>query len=156
MAENTKLVTKNRKAFHDFHMLERFEAGIALVGTEVKALRDGRANLKDSYARIENGELVLHGMHIGPYEMGNRFNHEARRPRKLLVHKREILRLMGRVDEKGLTLVPISVYFKRGIAKVEIALAKGKKEYDKREDIAQRDADREVKRALKAAQQMQD
>ena len=149
MPEGVKIVTKNRKAFHDFHILETLEAGIALQGTEVKSLRDGLANLKDSYARIDAGEAVLHGMHISPYESGNRYNHPPERPRKLLLHKREIMRLRGRVEERGLTLVPLSIYFRRGKAKVELALAKGKKEYDRRDAITKREIDREVERSLK-------
>ena len=151
MSENVKIVTKNRKAFHDYHILETNEAGLALVGTEVKAVRDGRVNLTDCYARIQRGEMILHGMHIGTYDHGNRFNHEPMRPRKLLLHKREIRRLTSRVQERGLTLVPLKVYFRRGKAKVELALAKGKREYDKRETIAKREAKREVARALKEA-----
>ena len=153
MAEGIKIVTTNRKAFHDYHILEITEAGIALVGTEVKSVREGRVNLKDCHARIESGEMILHGMHISAYDHGNRYNHDPERPRKLLLHKNEIWRLMSRVQERGLTLVPLKVYFKRGRAKVELALAKGKREYDKREAIAQREADRDVARALKEAQQ---
>jgi len=153
MPEGVKIVTKNRKAYHDFHILETMEVGIALVGTEVKSMRDGRVNLKDSYARIDRGEVVLHGMHVSPYEAGNRYNHEPERPRKLLLHKREIMRLVGRVEERGLTLVPLSVYFRRGKVKVELALAKGKKEYDKREAIMRREAEREVSRVVKENQQ---
>ena len=152
MPENIKIVTKNRKAFHDYHILETNEAGIALVGTEVKAMRDGRISLNDCYARIQNGELILHGMHIGTYDHGNQFNHEPLRPRKLLLHKAEIRKLISRVQERGFTLVPLKVYFKRGKAKVELALAKGKKEYDKREAIAEREAQRDVARVLKEAQ----
>ena len=150
MADGMKLITKNRKAWHDYFILEQMEAGIALQGTEVKSLRAGRANLKDSYARVQEGELWLFGVHISPYEQGNRYNHDPERPRKLLLHKREIWRLMGRVQEKGLTLVPLSLYFKRGNVKVELGLAKGKAEHDKREAIAQRESDREIARALKS------
>jgi SsrA-binding protein len=144
-----KVVCENRKARHDYFILETFEAGIVLTGTEVKSLRAGRGNLKESYARVENGELWLYDMHISPYEQGNRFNHEPKRPRKLLMHKGEIMRLWGRTREKGLTLVPLRCYFKDGRAKVEIALAKGKKLYDRREEIAAREAKREVERALR-------
>lgn len=144
-----KVVTVNRKARHEYHVLETYEAGIALKGTEVKSLRSGKANLQDSFARIESSELILYNMHISPYEQGNRFNHEPKRPRKLLMHKREIMRLLGKTQEKGLTLVPLKVYFTRGRAKVELALAKGKKVYDKREAIKARDARREMDRALK-------
>lgn len=144
-----KVVCENRKARHDYFILETFEAGMVLTGTEVKSLRAGRGNLKESYARVENGELWLYDMHISPYEQGNRFNHEPKRPRKLLMHKGEIMRLWGRTREKGLTLVPLRCYFKDGRAKVEIALAKGKKLYDRREEIAAREAKREVERALR-------
>lgn len=144
-----KVVTVNRKARHEYHILESYEAGIALKGTEVKSLRAGKANLQDSFARIENSELILYNMHIAQYEQGNRFNHEPKRPRKLLMHKREIMRLLGKTQEKGLTLVPLKVYFNNGRAKVELALVKGKKVYDKREAIKARDARREMDRAMK-------
>lgn len=145
-----KVVTVNRKARHDYHILETYEAGIALTGTEVKSLRAGRANLQDSFARVENTELFLYNMHISPYDQGNRFNHEPKRTRKLLMHKKEILRLLGKSREKGLALIPLKVYFNdRGKAKVELALARGKKVYDKREDMAARDAKREMERALR-------
>jgi len=140
----------NRKARHDYHILETFEAGIALVGTEVKSLREGKGNLKDSFARVENGELFLYNMHISPYEKGNIFNEDPLRTRKLLMHKKEIHRLAGQVKEKGLTLIPLKVYLnERGLIKVELALAKGKALYDKREDIKRRDANREVEKAFK-------
>jgi SsrA-binding protein len=142
-------IAENRKARHDYFVEETLEAGIALVGTEVKACRAGRVNLRDAYAQVQNGELFLHNMHIGPYEQGNRFNHEPLRTRKLLAHKQEILRLFSKVREKGYTLVPLRLYFKKGRVKVEIALAKGKRHYDKREDIAARDVQREVARALR-------
>lgn len=145
-----KTVTVNRKARHEYHVLETHEAGLALKGTEVKSLRAGKANLQDSFARVENGELILYNMHISHYEQGNQFNHEPKRPRKLLMHKREIMRLLGKTQEKGLTLVPLKVYFTRGRAKIELALAKGKKVYDKREAIKARDAKREMERAMKA------
>ncbi|SHE28656.1 SsrA-binding protein [Desulfofundulus australicus DSM 11792] len=145
-----KVVTVNKKARHDYHILETYEAGIALTGTEVKSLRAGRANLQDSFARVENAELFLYNMHISPYDQGNRFNHEPKRTRKLLMHKKEILRLLGKSREKGLALIPLKVYFNdRGKAKVELALARGKKVYDKREDMAARDAKREMERALR-------
>jgi len=144
-----KVVTENRKARHEYHIIETFEAGLVLTGTEVKSLRAGRANLQDSFARVENAELLLYNMHISPYDQGNQFNHEPKRTRKLLMHKAEILRLVGKTREKGLALVPLKVYFKRGIAKVELALARGKKMYDRREDIAARDARREIDRAIK-------
>lgn len=139
----------NRKARHEYHIDETYEAGIALTGTEIKSIRAGKANLQDSYARVENGELILYNMHISPYEQGNRFNHEPKRPRKLLMHKREIMRLLGLTREKGLSLIPLQLYFKRGWVKVELALARGKKKFDKREDIAARDAKREMDRAMK-------
>ncbi|MFZ5753261.1 MAG: SsrA-binding protein SmpB [Bacillota bacterium] len=144
-----KVVTENRKARHDYFIEETYEAGIALTGTEVKSLRAGKANLKDSYARVENGEMFLFNMHISPYEQGNRFNVDPLRARKLLLHKGEINRLFGKVMQQGLTLVPLKVYFKRGRAKVEIALAKGKKLHDKRDAIAEKDARREMDRALR-------
>jgi len=148
MAE--KIVTVNRKARYDYFILETFETGIVLKGTEVKSLRTGQANLKDSYALVENGELFLHNMHISAFEKGNRFNHEPKRKRKLLMHKREIMRLLGHTKEKGLSLIPLKVYFnERGKAKVELALTRGKKTYDKREDMAKRDAKREMERAVK-------
>ena len=144
-----KTVTENQKARYEYHILETYEAGLALTGTEVKSLRTGKANLQDSYARVENAELMLYNMHISPYEQGNRFNHEPKRTRRLLMHKQEIMRLLGKTREKGLALVPLKVYFKNGLAKVELALAKGKKLYDRREDVAKRDAKREMDRAVK-------
>ncbi|MBN1884881.1 MAG: SsrA-binding protein SmpB [Candidatus Krumholzibacteriota bacterium] len=145
-----KIIATNRKARHEYHIIETIEAGIVLVGTEVKALRDGRANLRDSYAAIEREELFLYNTHISHYEQGNRFNHEPTRTRKLLVHAKEIKRLIGKTQEKGLTIVPLRLYFTdRGIVKVELGLARGKKSYDKRRDIAERDAKRELDRALK-------
>lgn len=149
MAEGVKLITRNRKAWHDYFILEQVEAGIALQGTEVKSLRAGRANLKDSFARVRDGEVWLYGAHISTYEQGNRYNHDPERPRKLLLHRREITRLRVRAEEKGLTLVPLSLYFKRGTAKVELAVAKGKAEHDKRHAIARRESQREIERAMK-------
>ena len=149
MKEEIKTVAENRKARHDYHIEETIEAGIALQGTEVKSLRLGQANLRDSYAAVEKGEVLLYNVHISPYSHGNRFNHEPLRTRKLLLHRAEIRRLIGRVREKGYTLVPLKIYFKRGKAKVELALARGKKLYDKREDIAKRDARRDMERALR-------
>jgi SsrA-binding protein len=146
-----RVVTTNRKAHHDYHILDKIEAGIVLVGTEVKSLRAGRINLKDSYAEIRGDELFLVGVHISPYEQGNRFNHEPERLRKLLLHRQEILRLGLKVREKGLTLVPLRVYFKNNRVKIELALVKGKRAYDKRAAIAQREARRELDRALKEA-----
>lgn len=144
-----KTICQNRKARHNYHILETYEAGMVLKGTEVKSLRAGRANLKDSYARVQDGELWLENMHISPYEQGNRFNHDPTRARKLLMHKGEIMRLWGKTREKGLALVPLRVYFKNGRAKVELALAKGKKLHDKREEIAKRDAEREIARVAR-------
>lgn len=143
-----KVIADNRKARHDYFIEDTMEAGIVLVGTEVKSLRLGRVNLRDSFARIENGEVFLHGLHISPYEQGNRFNHDPLRPRKLLLHKREIRRLIGKTKEEGYTLVPTRLYFSRGKCKVELALAKGKKLHDKRESIARRDAQRRARQAL--------
>ena len=154
MAEKQiKIVTENRKARHDYFIEETYEAGIALTGTEVKSLRAGRANLKDSYAQVQNGEMFLFNMHISPYEQGNRFNVDPVRPRKLLLHKSEINRLFGKVMQQGLTLVPLKVYFYKGRAKVELALARGKKVYDKRSVMAEQDAKREMERALRGKEQ---
>lgn len=144
-----KVATENRKARHDYFIEETYEAGIALTGTEVKSLRAGRANLKDSYAQVDNGEMYLFNMHISPYEQGNRFNVDPVRARKLLLHKSEINRLFGQVKQQGLTLIPLKIYFKRGKAKVELALARGKKQYDKREALAAKDAYREVERVMR-------
>ena len=148
-----KVVTTNRKAHHDYHILDRIEAGIVLQGTEVKSLRAGRINLKDSYAEFRDGELFLIGAHISPYEQGNRANHEPERERKLLLHRREILRLGLKAREKGLTIVPLRVYFKSNRVKVELALVKGKRAYDKRVAIASREAKRDLDRAFKDARQ---
>ncbi len=147
---SVKVVTENRKARHDYHIEETFEAGIALTGTEVKSLRAGKANLKDSYAQADNGEMYLFNMHISPYEQGNRYNVDPVRARKLLMHRAEINRLYGKVKQQGLTLVPLRVYFKRGRAKIELALARGKKTYDKREALAKKDAQREIERNMRA------
>ena len=147
-----KIACENRKARHDYFIHEAYEAGLELFGTEVKSLRAGKANLKDSYAEIKNGELFLQNMHISPYEQGNIFNHEPLRPKRLLMHKGEILKLFGKTREKGFTLIPLKVYFKRGRAKVELALASGKHTYDKRQDLAAKAAKREVERALKDRQ----
>jgi SsrA-binding protein len=144
-----KIVTENRKARHEYHILETFEAGLVLTGTEVKSLRGGKSNLQDSYARVENAELMLYNMHISQYAQGNQFNQEPKRTRKLLMHKQEIMRLLGKTREKGLALVPLKVYFKNGLAKVDLALAKGKKMYDRRDDIAERDAKRDMDRVMK-------
>jgi len=148
-----KLIAHNRKARHDYDILEKIEAGLVLTGTEVKALRVGRANLKDSFARIEQGHAVLQNMYIGPYDQGNIRNHDPTRLRRLLLHRYQIRRLVGRVSEKGLTLVPLSLYFNdKGIAKVELGLARGRKTYDKREAVAEREAQREIERALRQSQ----
>lgn len=145
-----KLVAQNKKARHDYHILDSIETGIVLLGTEVKSLREGRANLRDSFAVIEDGEVILKGLHISPYSHTSESKLDPRRDRKLLLNKREIRKLIGKVQEKGHTLVALKIYFnKRGLAKVELGLAKGKKQYDKRQDIAKRDADREVQRAMK-------
>ena len=149
MPDGTKTIVQNRKARHDYAILDSFEAGIELRGTEVKSLREGRANLKDSHARVENNEAFLVNLHISEYEQGNKYNHDPTRRRKLLLHKHEINRLRSRVEERGLTLVPLKLYFKRGKVKVELAVAKGKREHDRRHDIAKRDAQREMQRALK-------
>lgn len=144
-----KVVARNRKARYDFHILKTWEAGIVLKGTEVKSLRLGKVTIKDSYARVENGEVVLYNLHISEYKNKGYSDHNPTRSRKLLLHKREIRKLKGSVEEKGLTLIPLQVYFIRGKAKIELALAKGKKTYDKRKDIARRDSDREVKKVLR-------
>ncbi len=151
-----KVVATNRKAFHDYHIEERLEAGIVLKGTEVKSLREGQVNLKDSYASVDHGELVLHHCHISPYSHGNIMNHDPVRPRKLLLHRKEINKLLGKTQQKGLTLVPLRIYFSpRGLAKVELALAKGKKQYDRREAIKAREVGREVERAIKGSRRAQ-
>jgi len=148
--EGEKVVCVNRKARHDYHIEEVFEAGLVLTGSEVKSLRDGRANLKDSYGRILKDEAFLLNAHISPYPAANRFNHDPTRTRKLLLHKQEIRRLAGKVQERGLTLIPLKLYFKNGRAKVELALARGKKLYDKRESLRKKAAQREIERSLKS------
>lgn len=144
-----KMVAKNSKAYHDYFVEEKLEAGIELFGTEVKSIRQGNINLRDAYCIVKDGELFVHGMHISPYEKGNIFNRDPRRIRRLLMHKREILRLFGRVKQDGYALVPLSVYLNNARVKVEIGLCKGKKQYDKREDEARKDAKREIDRTLK-------
>ncbi len=145
-----RVIATNRKAYHDYFIEEKFEAGIVLTGTEVKSLRDGRANLQDSYASVNDGEVFLHHCHISPYSHGNLMNHDPLRERKLLLHKKEINKLLGKTQQKGLTLVPLRIYFsERGKVKVEIGLAKGKKQHDRRESIKAREAGREVERAIK-------
>ena len=149
--KGVKYISDNRKARHDYFIHETYEAGIALTGTEVKSLRQGKVNLKDSFCRIENGEVLLLGMHISPYEKGNIFNKDPLRPRKLLVHRYEINKIVGKIDQKGYTLVPLQIYFKGSLVKVEFALAKGKKLYDKRADIAKKDTRREAEREFKVS-----
>jgi len=144
-----KIICNNKKAFHDYFIDEKIEAGLVLRGTEVKSLREGRANLKDAFARVENGEAWLHGFHISPYTHGTAFNHEPERTRKLLLHKKEVLRLYAKIREKGLAVVALRVYFKAGRAKVELGLARGKRKYDKRQTIKERDDQRDIERAMK-------
>ena len=145
-----KLIADNRKAFHDYHVLDQWEAGLALLGTEVKAIREGRVNLRDSYARLDNGEVWLMNVHISPYSHSGYSFHEERRQRKLLLHAHEIQKLTGKIKEKGLTLVPLQLYFKQGLVKVALALVKGKQAHDKRETIRRREVDRETRAAVKA------
>lgn len=147
--KGTKLIANNKKAFHDYFIEDKFEAGIALVGTEVKSLRMGKCSIKESFIGIEHEEVFIYHMHISPYEKGNIFNKDPLRTRKLLLHKYEINKLIGRIKEKGYTLVPLQVYFKDSLVKVEIGLARGKKLYDKREDIAKKDIKREAERDFK-------
>ncbi len=149
MAETGKVLATNRKAYHDYHIEETHEAGVVLTGTEIKSVRAGSINLRDSYAQVRNGEMWLMNAHVAPYEPASRQNVDPYRDRKLLMHRKEILRLFGRVQEKGLTLIPLRVYLKKNKAKVEIGLARGKKQYDKREAIAKRDSAREIQRAVK-------
>ena len=146
---DTRIIADNRKARHDYFVIETYEAGIELFGTEVKSLRAGGFNLKDSYCEIDKGEMFALGVHISPYEQGNIFNREPLRPKKLLLHKAEIMKLTGLVSREGYTLVPLSLYFKGSRVKMALGLCKGKKNYDKREDIARRDADRDIERAMK-------
>lgn len=148
-AHGTKLIANNKKAFHDFFILDTYEAGISLAGTEVKSLRMGKCSIKESFIRIENGEVYIYGMHISPYEKGNIFNKDPLRPRKLLLHKAEINKLHGKIKEKGMAIVPLKVYFNGSLVKVEIGLARGKKLYDKRDDIAKKDQKREAERDFK-------
>ena len=146
---NGKLIANNKKAYHDYFILDTYETGISLAGTEVKSLRMGKCSIKESFVRIENGEVFIYGMHISPYEKGNIFNKDPLRPRKLLLHKYEINKLLGKTKEKGIAIVPLKVYFKGSLVKVQIALAKGKKLYDKRNDIAKKDMRREAERDFK-------
>ena len=147
--ENFKTISENRKARHEYFVLESMETGIELMGTEVKSLRLGQVNLKDSWCSIDNGELFIKGMHISPYEKGNIFNRDPMRVRKLLMHRKEINRLFAKIKQDGLTLIPLSLYFKGSIVKVQLGLCKGKKLYDKREDAARKDAKRQIERAVK-------
>ena len=151
MAEKlaTKTIAQNKKAFHDYFVEESMEAGIELAGTEVKSLRQGRANLKDAWCSVVNGELLLNGMHISPYEQGNIFNKDPLRVRRLLMHKREIMRLFGLVKQDGYSLIPLSLYFKGSMVKVQVGLCKGKKQYDKQQDLAAKAAKRDIERAMK-------
>lgn len=145
-----KLVANNKKAYHDYFIEETYEAGIVLTGTEIKSVRQGRVSIKESYAKIQDGELILYGMNISPYEQGNRFNVDPLRERKLLLHKQEIRKLIGYTTMKGLTIVPLKMYInEEGRAKVEVGVARGKKNYDKRDDIAKRDAKRDIERRMK-------
>ena len=147
--ENVKLIANNKKAYHDYFIEDKYEAGISLAGTEVKSLRQGKCSIKESFIRIEKGEVFIYGMHVSPYEKGNIFNKDPLRPKKLLLHRSEINKMTGRIAEKGYTLVPLQVYFKGSLAKVEIGLAKGKKLYDKRADIAKKDQKREAEKEFK-------
>ena len=148
-AQTVKLIANNKKAYHDFFVDDTYETGISLAGTEVKSLRMGKCSIKEAFVRIENGEVIIYGMHISPYEKGNIFNKDPLRPRKLLMHRYEINNLMGKIKEKGMTLVPLKVYFKGSLVKVEIGLARGKKLYDKRQDIAKKDQRREAEKEFK-------
>ncbi len=149
MAKGSRVITVNRKAYHNYHIEESFETGIVLKGSEIKSIRAGKVNLSDAYAKPENGELWLHNSHIASYDAASYNTHEPVRPRKLLLHRKEIDTLTSKVVQKGLTLVPLKLYIKHGLAKLELGVARGKKVYDKRETIARRDADREVERAMK-------
>lgn len=149
MADNTeRTVSQNKKAYHDYFVEETYEAGIELYGTEVKSIREGRVNLKDSWCHIKDGEIFAYGMHISPYEKGNIFNRDPLRPKKLLMHKKEINKLFGLMKQQGYAIIPLSVYFVRGRAKLKIGLCKGKKLYDKREDAAKKSANREIERSM--------
>lgn len=149
MGENIKLIANNKKAYHDYFIEDKYEAGISLHGTEVKSLRTGKCSIKESFIKIENGEMFIYGMHISPYEKGNIFNKDPLRVRKLLLHKQQINKINGQLSQKGYTVVPLRVYFKGRLVKLEIGLAKGKKLYDKREDIAKKDMRRETEREFK-------
>ena len=147
--KESRLIANNKKAYHDYFIEEKYEAGIELVGTEVKSMRMGKCSIKESFIRIDKGELFIYGMHVSPYEKGNIFNKDPLRPRKLLLHRQEINKLFGVAQQKGFTIVPLKVYFKGSLAKIEIGIARGKKQYDKRADIAKKDAKRDMERAFK-------
>ncbi len=149
MNENSRTVAQNKKAYHDYFVLEEYEAGIELFGTEVKSIREGRVNLKDAWCSIDNGEIFVNGMHISPYEQGNIFNRDPLRKKRLLMHKREIHKLYGTIKQQGFTLIPLSVYFKKGKAKIKVGLCKGKKIYDKRDVAAKKEANRSIDREIK-------
>lgn len=149
MSENSRTVAQNKKAYHDYFVLEEYEAGIELFGTEVKSIRQGRVNLKDAWCSIDNGEIFVNGMHISPYEQGNIFNRDPLRKKKLLMHKKEIHKLYGTIKQQGLTLIPLSVYFNKGKAKIKVGLCKGKKIYDKRDVAAKKEANRSIDREIK-------
>ncbi|WP_419882180.1 SsrA-binding protein SmpB [Peribacillus sp. B-H-3] len=149
-----KQLAQNKKAYHDYFIEETFESGIVLQGTEIKSIRAGKVNLKDSFAKIERGEVYLHNMHISPYEQGNRYNHDPLRTRKLLLHKKQISKLIGDTKETGYTIVPLKIYLKNGFAKVLIGLGRGKKQYDKREDLKKKEAKRDIERAFRDRQKM--
>ena len=151
--EGKKIIAQNKKAYHDYFIMEKIEAGIELFGTEIKSVRAGKVNLKESWCNVVNGEMLANGVHISPYELGNRFNRDPLRPKKLLLHKREIMKLLGTVKQKGLTLIPLDIYLKGQRVKMTIAVARGKKLYDKRDDAAKRDAGRMIERTLKAQNQ---
>jgi len=155
-ASGIKQITRNRQAFHNYSILERFEAGVELFGTEVKSIRQGNINLKDAYCVVRNGELFANGIHISPYEKGNIFNRDPVRPKRLLMHKREIMRLYGKIMQDGLALIPLSVYFKDSRVKLELGLARGKKMHDKRQSAAERSSDREIDRHLKGSRNRAD
>ena len=146
--DENKIVSQNKKAYHDYFVIESYEAGLELFGTEVKSVRQGKVNLKDSWCNIVDGEIFANGMHISPYDHGNIFNRDPLRPKKLLMHKKEILKLFGLTKQQGYAIIPLQVYFKKGKAKVQIGLCKGKKLYDKREDAAKKSADREIERSM--------
>lgn len=149
-----KQLAQNKKAYHDFFIEETFEAGIVLQGTEIKSIRKGRANLKDAFAKIDRGELYLHNMHVSPYEQGNRYNHDPLRTRKLLLHRKEINKLIGETKEAGYTIVPLKMYLKNGYCKVLIGLGKGKRQYDKRDDLKKKEAKRDIERAFRDRQKI--